>query len=195
MSISISAAVEGDVDEAVLRRLLGRSLGHVYGKKGKAALRKKVAGYNNAARFQPWILLVDLDHDFDCAPALLQEWLPEMACFMFFRVAVREIESWILADRERIAAFLDVKESQIYADTDSLQSPKETIVNLATQSRRREIREDMVPRPQSGRLVGPAYNSRIIEFVGKSWRPEMAERCSKSLRSCRAAIAQLLNST
>jgi hypothetical protein len=191
--ISVSAAVEGDVDEAVLRRLLGSSLGYVYGKKGKPALRKRVTGYNNAARFQRWVLLVDLDNDFDCAPALLQAWLPRVARYMCFRVAIHAIESWVLADRERFAGFLYVRASEIATNTDLLHSPKEVIVNLARQSRRREIREDMVPRPESGRSVGPAYNARMMEFVEKEWRPEVAERSSKSLRSCRAALAKLLS--
>jgi hypothetical protein len=36
------------------------------------------------------------------------------------------------------------------------------VVELARYSRRRDIREDMVPRPGSGRSVGAAYTSRLI---------------------------------
>ena len=66
----IQAAVEGIVDEAVVRRLIahaGGQVGPVYGKSGKPALRKKIRGYNNAAHFTPWVVLVDLDNDADCA--------------------------------------------------------------------------------------------------------------------------------
>src|SRR5450756_758709 len=78
----VSAAVEGIVDEAVIRMLVGEAGGSVdavYNKNGKSSLRKSIAGYNNAARFSPWIVLLDLDQDADCAPPLLADWLPAPA--------------------------------------------------------------------------------------------------------------------
>lgn len=66
--------------------------------------------------------------------------------------------------------------------------PKQALVNLARTSRRRAIRDDMVPREGSGRAVGPGYTSRIIEFVSNHWRPEQAAHVSDSLRR---AIARL----
>ncbi len=77
--VVISGAVEGDVDEAVLRRLaeqVGAAIGPVHGKKGKQFLLRRVHGYNNAARFGPWVVLVDLDQDADCAPHLRLEVAP-----------------------------------------------------------------------------------------------------------------------
>ena len=71
---SIAAAVEGLTDEAVVERLIdhaGGKVGTVYGKKGKSHLCQKIAGYNNAALRAPWLVLVDLDADADCAPALV----------------------------------------------------------------------------------------------------------------------------
>ena len=71
-NVIISSAVEGDLDEAVLRRLVKEQENAVlktpYGKSGKSHLRKRLASYNQAARFSPWIVLMDLDHDADCAP-------------------------------------------------------------------------------------------------------------------------------
>jgi hypothetical protein len=62
----ISGAVEGIVDEAVFTRIV-RAVraepGPVYGKNGKPQLLERLPGYNNAARFSPWLVLVDLDHD------------------------------------------------------------------------------------------------------------------------------------
>jgi hypothetical protein len=65
------------------------------------------------------------------------------------------------------------------------------VVQLVGQSRRREIREDMIPRPGSGRQVGPAYHSRLIEFVEKHWQPEVAARFSDSLRRCLTRVRQI----
>ena len=109
--IIFSAAVEGPTDEAVLRRVIehhGATLGTVYGKAGKSALLRQLRGYNQAAGMQPWIVLVDLDHDADCAPPARARWLPQPAPNMLFRIAVREVESWLLADREALASFLGV---------------------------------------------------------------------------------------
>jgi hypothetical protein len=35
----------------------------------------------------------------------IADWLPQPAQLMCFRVAVRELESWLLADAEALAAF------------------------------------------------------------------------------------------
>jgi hypothetical protein len=66
--------------------------------------------------------------------------------------------------------------------------PKRAMVEVAGHSRRREIRQDMVPRRGSGSSVGPAYTSRLIEFAQAHWRPETAARASDSLRRCLARL-------
>lgn len=193
--IIVSAAVEGVVDEAVLRRVMsdvGCILGVVYGKVGKGRLRQKINGYNQAARLSPWVVLVDLDHDSDCAPPLRNERLPNPAPSMCFRVAVREVESWLLADRERIARFLSVSVSRIPRNSETIANPKEFMVELAKASRRREIREDMVPAPGSERVVGPAYTSRMIEFAASHWQPRNAAQHADSLRRCLLRIHELV---
>ena len=188
--VTISAAVEGILDEAVFRRLmkdLGAVPGTVYGKSGKSFLLGKLQTYNQAARFNPWVILVDLDHDQDCAPPFKESCLPNPAPFMYFRIAVREIESWLLADRERLAKFLGVTIQRIPHNPEELDSPKSAMVDLARRSRRRDIRENMVPRAGSGRKIGPAYTSVLIKFAGdarKGWRPHIAARESDSLSRC-----------
>lgn len=181
----ISAAVEGIVDEAVVRKLIAHAdatPGDVYGKQGKSFLRQKIAGYNAAAQRTPWVILVDLDQDYDCAPLLYDSWLGRAAPLLCFRVVIREVEAWLLADAEPLATFLRVSRRRIPADPESLDDPKMAMVNLARHSRRRDIRDDMVPREDSGRRVGPAYTSRLIEFVWSSWRPDIAAKRSDSLR-------------
>ena len=192
----ISCAVEGSLDEAVLVRLIrdvGGAPGPVYGRKGKALLRQKIQGYNNAARRTPWLVLVDLDHDAECAPPFRDEWLPRPSPNMCFRIAVKEIEAWLLADPGHLARFLGVPLSSVPRGSELLDYPKEVIVNLARRSRRREIREDMVPRQGSGLSIGPAYSSRLIEFSQTLWRLRVAERNADSLRRCRLRITELVH--
>lgn len=194
-SIFISGAVEGLLDEAVLRQLVeyeGAILEPVYGKNGKPHLKEKLVGYNQASRRFPWVILMDLDQDAECAPLLLRECLPDPSQYMHFRIAVRAIEAWLLADNESLASFLSVAVSRIPLNPEALDDPKQTIVELANYSRRREIREDMVPRPGSGRKVGPAYTSQLIEFVQTQWCPEVAADRSDSLHRCRQRIRELV---
>lgn len=184
-SLIIPAAVEGIVDEAVAKKLIieaGGTPGAVYGKTGKPSLLRKIQAFNNAARRWPWLVLVDLDHDADCAPPFCAQWVPLYAPFLCFRVAVREVEAWLLADAESLAGFLGVRPGMIPADPERLDDPKRAMVNLARRSRRRAIKEDMVPREGSSRSVGPAYASRLIEFVQTSWRPDEAGKQAASLR-------------
>lgn len=197
-TVHVSAAVEGLADEAVARKLIrhvGAEPGPIYGKHGKAALRSRVAGYNNAARRSPWLVLVDLDAEQDCAPPLRQAWLPEPAAHLCFRVAVRSIEAWLMADRELLADFLRIPVARVPLRPEALQSPKLTLVNLARHSRIRDIREDMAPRESSGRVEGPAYTSRVIEYVEGKWRPDVAARHAESLRKAIACLERLTEST
>src|ERR1035441_9429449 len=72
-----------------------------------------------------------------CVPEVLPRWLPAPSRLMRLRVAVRELESWLLADSERIAKFLGVAVAEIPADPDSVPDPKRLMVQLARSSRRR----------------------------------------------------------
>jgi hypothetical protein len=196
--IAISSAVEGILDEAVLRRLmaeLGIVAGPVYGKNGKPFLLQRLDAYNQAARFNPWVILIDLDHDDECAPPFRKSCLPNPSPLLCFRIAVREVESWLLADRERLAKFLSVGVSRIPRNPEALDSPKSTMVDLARRSRRKDVRENMVPRSGSGRKSGPAYTSQLIEFVRdykRGWRPRVAAKASDSLARCMSCLRQLM---
>jgi len=192
----ISAAVEGNVDEAVFFRLMrhvGAVAGSVYGKRGKAFLRNSVGGYNHAARHFPWFVLVDLNHEEDCGPLLRRAWLPDVGCLMCFRVAVREVEAWLLADREQMAGFLRVARSRVPTRPENLEDPKSALIALARRSRSRAIREDLVPTPGGGRRVGPAYNSQLSQFVAGFWRPEIAADHAESLSRTLDGLTALLD--
>jgi hypothetical protein len=113
---------------------------------------------------------------------------------MRLRVAVRKAEAWLLADRERLSRFLGVSADLIARKPEDLANPKREIVDLASRSRRRAIRQDMVPRQGSGRAVGPAYSSRLIEFVSDAqagWRPDVAAENADSLRRCLKSLRML----
>jgi hypothetical protein len=196
----VSGAVEGDVDDAVARRLVlhvRAAVSVIHVRYGKDQLLARLAGYNAAARVSPWLVLLDLDDDAECAPAYARACLRGRVPGMCLRIVVREIEAWLLADRERIARFLAVPRGAVPLVPETLADPKSAMVQLAAHSRRRDIRDDMVPRPGSGRKVGPAYSSRLIEFARdprKGWRPRQAARNANSLARCLAALRQIAHS-
>jgi hypothetical protein len=185
----VSGAVEGDLDEAVLHRIVRQAeltLANVYGRKGKASLLRAIRGYNAAAHHASWVVLVDLDNDCECAPPCVRRW-PDPAPHMCFRLVVRSVEAWLLADRDRIAEFLGIRRAQVPRDPDALDDPKRALINLARRSRRRALRTEIVPREGSGRSVGPLYTTRLIEFIqdeAVGWRVDHALGVSDSLRRC-----------
>jgi hypothetical protein len=187
----IPVLVEGDTEVPIVDKLLalvGTEVGTVYGLKGKDRLDQLLPKYNQAARFGRWFVLRDLNGDGVCAPDLVQRLLPHPATHMCFRVAVRASEAWLLADRERICEFLAVRTGRVTENPDDLRDPKQRLVNLARDSRRRAIREDMVPARGTSARVGPGYTARIIEFATTRWRPEVAAVRSPSLTKCIAAL-------
>lgn len=191
----ITSAVEGLLDDAVAKRLIravGASPGPVYIKGGKHNLLKKINGYNQASQHGIWLVLADLDQDAACAPPLLEQHLRQPAPGMCFRIAVRAVEAWLLADRERIAAFLSVATARIPGDVESLPDPKLALLELAKKSRRTEIRTGLPPRPGSGRSVGPGYNDLLTEFVLKRWNPQVAATNCDSLDRCIEALRRLI---
>lgn len=194
----VNLLVEGPTDEVVLHRLLTLNQlqpGITYGKNGKAALLQSLPKYNQAAQYTPWVVVVDLDQDAACAPEYVTTILPTPASQMCLRVAVQALEAWLLADAERLAAFLNISRNRVPTSPETEVDPKTTLVNLARRSRSATIRKDMTPRPNSGAKVGPGYAGRLIEFVigdhSQIWRPEVAAQQASSLRSCLEALSQL----
>lgn len=194
----VTVAVEGDADEAVVRVLLKSAqieMGIVHGRKGKGWLDKYLTGYNHAARHAPWLVLRDLDEDADCAPALSSRILRSPAPKMRFRIAVRAVEAWLLADSERMSDFLRIPAQKIPLEPEGIHDPKRALVELARGAGRRDVRQDMTPLPGTTAKVGPAYNARIIEFVQAHWRPEVAALRAASLKGCLRSLKGLTDLT
>jgi hypothetical protein len=191
---TVSCAVEGDLDEAVARRLLSHvelTCGAVYGRSGKQKLRRSIAGYAQDANRANWFVLVDLDSDHPCASALVAEWLPVVPARMCLRVAVREAESWLLADRVGLASFLSVSRDRIPRDPDRIIDPKGVVTTVAKHSRTRGIREGIPPRPGSGRSIGPLYVAELSRFIREQWDVDTAIATSPSLGRCANALTTL----
>lgn len=194
--ISICLAVEDDLSEWVLRRILRErpvpyAVGTVFKQGGFGYLKKKTPAFNNMAKACPVLLLTDLDTR-PCAPALLDEWLhhPKHPDFLL-RVAVREVEAWLLASDAQFGSFLGIRRSLNVSDTESLADPKAELLKLAEASPRRGLREAITRREYGNLRQGPAYNSTLAEFVNENWSlPTASSKCA-SLRRMLAALSEL----
>ena len=132
-----------------------------------------------------------LNSDAECAPELREKLLPEPSEYMYLRISVRTIESWLLADREGISKYLGISKTLVPRDPEALERPKRALINLARRSRRRAIREDMVSPEGVSAEVGPGYTARIIEFSMFHWNPESAAANADRLNRCLNALSQI----
>lgn len=173
-SIPVNLAVEDQLSEAVLRRILshvdrGFAVGVAYNRGGYGYLQRTVRGWNRAAVGIPFVLLTDLNNRYDCPPALIDDWLPEpIHPNLLFRVAVREVEAWLLGDRANLAKFLGVSTALVPIEAENLDDPKAALITLAASSRRRDVRDRIVPKRGSTARQGPDYNGCLVEFL-RDW--------------------------
>lgn len=180
-------AIEDALSEAVARKLLLVARPEItvtvaIGNRGYGYLKNRARELNRTAASVPVFILTDLDRPLSCPAGLIAAWLSAPAQrLLLFRVAVMEVESWVLADRARFASFLSVPDHRIPENTDEIAQPKEFIVKLARRSRRKDIRDDLVPAVGSTSPVGPVYNPRLVSFVENVWNPVAASAASPSL--------------
>jgi hypothetical protein len=183
--IPINLAVEDELSEVILRRMLhvlkNFAVGTAYRHGGFGYLRKTIYGWNQAAKGTPFVVLTNLD-EYTCPAELIADWLPvPKHPNLLVRVAVREVESWILADPENFSRFIGVSTITIPRQTDDLVDAKAALVALGRKSRFRLIRDSIVPRRGSTAKQGPGYNGCLGQFVREQWNINAASMNSPSL--------------
>lgn len=142
------------------------------------------------SQHRPVFLLTDLDNK-ECPSLLIDNWFgqkhrPEN---LLLRVAVREVESWLLADHEAIR-FLIGSKGRLPQNPDALENPKQSLLQLA-KSAKRDIREDLVVETGTVASQGIGYNARLGLFVQSHWSPTRAAERSSSLRRAIARLEEL----
>jgi len=183
---SVILAVEDRLSEAVSRKLLASlniRISQILGLKGQGYLQQKAHNLNLTAKGFPVFMLTDQDKPEQCPPQLIQSWIPGRQNPDFFlRVAVMEVESWVLADRSGVATLLSIPLHHIPRKTDDIPQPKEFLVSLARSSRKTRLRKEIVPAPGATSKIGPGYNLCLGEFVRTHWNVQRASSVSESLR-------------
>ena len=159
------------------------------------SIESRIHGLNQRALYiGPVLALADLDRPMSCPVALVEQYVRglRIAPNMLIRIAVLEIESWILADREGIAEWLAVPSNIVSRAPEELNDPKRSMVQLASRSAHRCLREAIAPLSVLGTSrTGPGYNEMVSEFVALQWNPEAARYNSPSLDRAITRIGEL----
>jgi hypothetical protein len=193
--IAVALATEDELSEAVGHRLLAEcsrplQVEHRIRKNGAGYLRKRMKNWCAMANHCPVVLLTDLDTQ-PCPSTLIANWLGNLTAppELLVRVAVREVESWLLADHDGMMALLGTN-VRLPPDPDSIVNPKEHLLRLAGSGSRR-IRRELVADAGAVARQGLGYNSILSDFVTRKWSPVRAEKRSESLRRTRQRLEEL----
>lgn len=163
------------------------------GRGGVGYVQSKLRGLNQAAPGVRIVAIADRDSAQRCPIETIRAWLgnADRHRNLVVRMAEMEAESWVMADREGIADFLEVPTNRVPQFPDEVIDAKQALVNLSRLSRSRSIREQMCPAVGAARVVGPGYNTLVENFIRTSWRPNRALANSPSLRRAEVRIREL----
>ncbi len=202
MTRQIPYLVEGLLDQRVALQLMkylnipverGRSRYNLGG-----GLPAAVAKFSRDYPRVPLFVIQDLDQHL-CSVQLRQSLnVPKSICY---RIAVREVEAWLLADRASIIRFMQVSpsdyDSVIGPDPENIADPdnparfllpKEAVCLLAARSPSDPIRSEIkLVKGGSER----AYTDTMLVFVQQRWNIPVAAANSRSLRCAIRRLEQL----
>jgi hypothetical protein len=195
----VALVAEDKLTQAVLHKCVAHCLPgcHVVRsdvKGGRGNVQRELPAYARLAQTMPVIVGVDLDAD-NCAPGLRNAWQSQFvhAPKLLLRVAVREVESWVLADKKRLAQFIGAQSDDITDNPDTLDDPKRYLLERARTTAKPELKSDLLPRNFNVHpRIGPSYNLRMCEFIQKKWRPHVAADRSDSLARALASMQTLM---
>lgn len=186
MNIPVNLVFEDAISEFTMVKILDSFEGKFetatsYPGNGSGYIKNNINGFNEASKSTPFFVLTDLDN-YNCPIALKNDWLsrPEKPN-LIFRIAIREVESWLLSDIVGFAEFIGISEVNFPLNPEVETNPKQTLINLVKRSRKRLIKEDIIPLNDNAK-IGPNYNERLMQFVADFWNIERAKTRSQSLR-------------
>ncbi|MDO8441736.1 MAG: DUF4276 family protein [Polaromonas sp.] len=193
----VALATEDELSEAVGKRLLidaGYQLepAPLLRRNGSGYLRSKMDSWCEMAKRKPVVLLTDLDRAV-CPAELRAAWIgdrkpPEN---FIMRIAVREVEAWLLADHQALRTIIGNRGS-LPIDPDLLPDPKQYFLRLIAKQARRDIREELVADAGAIASQGIGYNARLSHLVATVWSPERAALRSRSLHRARIRLSELV---
>ena len=196
--LDISIASEDTLSEATLTKIVAslekfRIVNKLGRSDGCGNIIKNIEKYNALSRIHYVVVMLDLDlkPDEDEFLESIYRKLKRKEDKLLFSVPVREVESWILADKKGLSDFLIIAEKKIDDNPDQLLDPKEKIVNLAKKCKNHEARMGIPPKIGSAAKVGIFYNTLLKGFVNETWSIERARANSPSLNKTLSLLEQI----
>lgn len=192
----IAIATEDQLSEAIALRLIAdiptpHFIQHKLGKTGSGYLRSKMNSWYQMAQQQVMVVLTDLDRA-NCLVEFRDQWLvaapPQN---LLLRIAVREVESWVLADHAAMRELIGPK-GVLPAAPDELADPKHSLLKLA-KSAPKQIREDLLKTSDGNLAQGLGYNARLTAWVNSEWSPQRAAERSPSLARTRLRLNEVVS--
>ena len=190
---AIALATEDELSEAIGLRLIAESPFHEADvlplrRNGSGYLKSKVESWRQLAGQQVVLLLTDIDQ-IDCPVALRNEWLgtrpvPDR---LLLRIAVREIESWVLADHDAMRKLIGDR-GKLPPAPDELGDPKAFLLNMVRKYAPRDVKQDLLAERGAMASQGLGYNRRLVAWVKSDWSPDRAAARSPSLLRARQAL-------
>ncbi|TAL60668.1 MAG: hypothetical protein EPN85_06820 [Bacteroidetes bacterium] len=197
--IYLTLVFEDELSEFAMSKLISRfgnkyKIHQTYQGYGFGYIKANIKGFNEASIVNPFFVLTDLDR-YNCPLELIEEWLnfPKNPN-LIFRIAVKEVEAWLLADRGGFAAYTGVSIVNIPMKPELEIDPKRTLLNIVRGCGKRKIKEDILPKNNYAQ-IGPNYNGRLMEYVQHYWDLNRAIKNSESLQravSCLENFQQYL---
>lgn len=198
--MKISIATEDILTEEILIKIISSldniSIPHKLGKQGSGFLLNSLQKLNELSRAHHVIAIFDLDlkPDAEEFKSLLENKITNKTQTFNIIISVREIESWILADREGFSEYLSISKEKICRAPDELLDPKEKIISLARLSKISDIKKGIPPKKGAAAKVGLSYNSLLSNFIRDKWDSERASKYSPSLLKALHHINNIENS-
>jgi hypothetical protein len=185
LAMAVDLLVEGFTDEIFVKRCfadIGLQVGTVYGKHGVDYVKNKAQAFSVFGQYSDMLILADfMDMNAACPPQARQMLVANIPAKALVRLAVNEIESWMMASRTELASYFNISAARIPAVPDQVVDPKQTLVNLARASNRGKIRRMFVPKPGISSVVGEGYVDGFQEFMASHWDLASARAASPSL--------------
>jgi len=192
--IPIALATEDELSEAIALRLISEvqlphEITHKLGRRGFGYLRSKMDSWRQMAEHQVMMVLTDLDRA-NCLVEFRDQWLADrlMPAGLVFRIAVREVESWVLADHQAMRELFG-KKCVLPGAPDVLPDPKQTLLGLGKNAPKK-VRDDLIKTVDGQLRQGVGYNARLTHWINSEWSPERAAERSPSLARARIRIQE-----
>ncbi len=194
--LPLTIATEDELSEAIALRIVldfpALEVGLCLRQGGNGYLRFRMGKFHEMAHRGPVLVITDLDTNI-CPVALRKTWLRRLPQppGLLLRVAVREIEAWLLADHDAVVTLLGKQaERRLPEDPDRTPDPKNLLLDLAKRAPG-DVRLDLLAEAGAIARQGLGYNHRLCDLVRSSWRPERAAERSPSLRRTILRIGEL----